>query len=206
MKLYFSPGACSLSPHIALREAGVDVELEQVDLARGVIAASGRSFREVNPKGYVPALDIGSGVLLTEGAALVQHIADTYPDAGLAPAPGTLERTRVNEWLTFLSSELHKSFGPLFNPKAPEADKAAAIDKVRSRLDYIEQSLADGRDYLTGPDFTIADAYLYTLTNWAGPTGVGLGERPRLAAFMDRVHARPAVRAALEAEGLLEAM
>lgn len=205
MKLYFSPGACSLSPHIALREAGVPVELERVDLASGKIVASGARFRDVNPKGYVPALDIGEALPLTEGAAIVQHIADSHPEAGLAPAAGTPARARINEWLTFLSSEVHKSFGPLFSPDSSDEAKQAAIAKVKSRLDMIEATLADGRDYLTGADFSIADAYLFTLANWTGPTQIGLADQPRLAAYQARVAARPAVQAALKAEGLLEA-
>ena len=206
MKLYYHPGACSLSPHIVLREAGLDVELERVDLATGKIVASGESFRTVNAKGYVPALALDSGEVLTEGAALVQYLADTHPDAALAPAAGTLERARINEWLTFLSSELHKAFGPLFNPAASEAERQAATDKVRNRLDFIEQTLADGRPWLAGDAFSIADAYLFTLTNWTGPTKVGLDGYTHLPAFMARMQQRPAVQAALEAEGLLEAV
>lgn len=206
MKLYYHPGACSLSPHIVMREAGLDIELERVDLTTGQIVASGESFRTVNPKGYVPALALDSGEVLTEGAALVQYLADSRPDAALAPAAGTLERARVNEWLVFLSSELHKAFSPLFNPDIAEADRKAAIEKVRNRLDFIEQTLADGRPWLAGETFSIADAYLFTLTNWAGPTKVGLDGHTHLPAFMARMQQRPAVRAALEAEGLLEAV
>jgi glutathione S-transferase len=204
MKLYFAPGACSLSPHIVLREAGLPVELERVDLAEGRIVSTGEAFRSVNPKGYVPALEVAPGDIVTEGAAIVQHIADSNPQAGLAPAAGTLERARVNEWLTFLSSELHKAFSPLFRPDSSEDMKSAAIERVTNRLDHIESVLADGRSYLTGDQFTIADAYLFTLTNWTGPTGVGLGGRSKLIAYMDRVRQRPAVLAALEAEGLLQ--
>ncbi|MBO6766450.1 glutathione transferase GstA [Maricaulis sp.] len=204
MKLYFAPGACSLSPHIVLREAGVPVELERVDLAEGRIVSTGEAFRSVNPKGYVPALEVTPGEVVTEGAAIVQHIADSNPQAGLAPAAGTLARARVNEWLTFLSSELHKAFSPLFRPDNSEEVKSAAIERVANRLDHIESVLDDGRSYLTGDTFTIADAYLFTLTNWTGPTGIGLGSRSKLMAYMDRVRQRPAVLAALEAEGLLQ--
>ncbi|WP_291841527.1 glutathione transferase GstA [Maricaulis sp.] len=205
MKLYYSPGACSLSPHIVLREAGLPVELIQVDLASGKLVASGDRFRNINPKGYVPALEIGEALPLTEGAAIVQHIADSHPEAGLAPAAGTAARARVNEWLTFLSSELHKSFGPLFTPGSSDEARQAAIKKVKSRLDMVEAALADGRSWLTGEVFTIADAYLFTLTNWTGPTQIGLADHPGLAAYQARVAARPAVQAALEAEGLLQA-
>ncbi|MFT6460760.1 MAG: glutathione S-transferase [Maricaulis maris] len=205
MKLYYAPGACSLSPHIVLREAGVPVELEQVDLASGKIVATGKPFKSVNPKGYVPALDLGEVLPLTEGAAIVQHIADSHPDSGLAPTPGTAARARVNEWLTFLSSELHKSFAPLFSPDTPDGVRQSAIAKVTSRLNMIEAVLADGRAYLTGDSFTIADAYLFTLANWTGPTGIGLADQPNLAAYQARVAARPAVHAALDAEGLLQA-
>lgn len=205
MKLYFAPGACSLSPHIVLREAGIDVALERVDLAKGEILASGVPFKQVNPKGYVPALDLGDGNVLTEGAAMVQHLADTHPDAGLAAPAGTVERARINEWLTFLSSELHKAFSPLFSPASGEPAKSDAIAKVTGRLAFVESVLADGRDYLTGPRFTIADAYLFTLANWTGPTGIGLESYPSLTAYQARVASRPAVQAALEAEGLLQA-
>lgn len=205
MKLYYAPGACSLSPHIVLREAGQPVELVQVDLSTGQIKDTGAAFRDINPKGYVPAIEIADGSLLTEGAAIIQHLADSHPDAGLAPVAGTVERARVNEWLTFLSSELHKAFGPLFNAASSDAARSDAIAKVKNRLDYVEATLADGRDYITGDRFSIADAYLFTLTNWTGPTGIGLSEYPHLTAYQTRIAARPAVRAALGAEGLLQA-
>jgi glutathione S-transferase len=205
MKLYYAPGACSLSPHIVLREAGQPVELVQVDLSTGQIKDTGAAFRDINPKGYVPAIEIADGGLLTEGAAIIQHLADSHPDAGLAPAVGTVERARVNEWLTFLSSELHKAFSPLFNAASSDAVRNDAIAKVKNRLDYVETTLADGRDYITGDRFSIADAYLFTLTNWTGPTGIGLSGHPHLTAYQARIAARPAVRAALEAEGLLQA-
>lgn len=205
MKLYYAPGACSLSPHIVLREAGQSVELVQVDLSTGQIKDTGAAFRDINPKGYVPAIEIADGSLLTEGAAIIQHLADSHPDAGLAPAAGTVERARVNEWLTFLSSELHKAFGPLFNGASSDAARNDAIAKVKNRLDYVEATLADGRSFITGDRFSIADAYLFTLTNWTGPTGIGLSGLPHLTAYQARIAARPAVRAALEAEGLLQA-
>lgn len=204
MKLYYAPGACSLSPHIVLREAGLDFDLERVDLRSGTVVSDGRAFREINPKGYIPALELEDGSVLTEGASIVQHIADSNSARSLAPAPGELARARVNEWLVFISTELHKTFSPLFSPDAAEVTKAEAVAKAKKRFDHVEDVLADGRTWLTGDDFTVADAYLFTIANWAGPTGIGLEAWPQIAAYMDRVRARPAVHAALEAEGLLQ--
>ena len=201
MKLYIKPGACSLSPHIVLREAGVDFDLEQVDLATKK-TETGADFRAVNPKGYVPALELDDGAVLTEGAAIVQFIADIHPEAGLAPPAGTLERARVQEHLNFVAAELHKSFSPLFSPASSDDAKETARAKVRQRLDDVERMLADGRPYLTGETFTVADAYLFTIASWARPTGIGLDDWPHVAAFVERVGAREAVQAALRAEGL----
>ena len=204
MKLYYAPGACSLSPHISLREAGVAFDLERVD-TRTRTTASGADYLAVNPKGYVPALQLDGGEVLTEGAAVVQFIADRHPASGLAPANGTLERARLQEHLNFIASELHKAFTPLFDPSAPEAAKQAAPAAIARRLDHVERLLADGRSWLLGERFSVADAYLFTVANWTGPTGIGLDRWPKLAAFVARVAARPAVQAAMRAEGLLAA-
>lgn len=203
MKLYYAPGACSLSPHIVLREAGLNFELERVDLATHK-TESGADFGSVNPKGYVPALRLQDGEVLTEGAAIVQYLADIAPQSGLAPKPGTLARARMQEHLNFVASELHKAFGPLFTPGTPEEGKKAAVVQVGRRFDLIEKVLADGRPYLLGQEFSPADAYLFVVSSWAVPTGIGLAKWPKLAAFVERVAARPKVREAMKAEGLIK--
>lgn len=201
MKLYYSPGACSLSPHIVLRELGLEFDLERVDLAAKK-TASGADFRQINPKGYVPVLQFDNGEVLTEGAAIVQYLADQRPDARLAPPAGSLPRVRLQEHLNFLASELHKAFAPLFNRSASEDVKKAAAENVSRRLDNVEALLADGRPHLMGDTFSVADAYLFVLSSWTKPTGIDLGKWPKLAAFAQRVASRPAVGAALRAEGL----
>ena len=201
MKLYYTPGACSLSPHIVLREAGVDFELERVDLAAKTTEA-GADFRAINPKGYVPALQLDDGQVLTEGPAIVQYVADSRPDARLAPPAGTLERARVQEHLNFVASELHKSFSPLFSPATSAEAKEAARAKIRQRFDDVERMLSDGRKFLAGDQFTVADAYLFVVAGWARPTELGLASWPHVEAFVNRVGEREAVRAALHAEGL----
>ncbi len=200
MKLYFSPGACSLSPHIVLREAGFEFTLEKVNL-RNRQTASGVDYTTINPKGYVPALDLGNGELLTEGPAIVQYLADQAPESRLAPPCGTLERARVQEWLTFIGTELHKNFSPLFNPAASADAKEAARANLARRLPIAAQAL-ENRPYLTGETFSVADAYLFTVLTWTGLGGVDLSPWPSLGAFQERVGARPSVQAALEAEGL----
>ncbi len=199
MKLYYSPGTCSLSPHIVLRELGHDFELEKVDI-RAKVTESGDDFRAINPKGYVPALKLESGEVLTEGVAIVQHLADAAGARHLAPQPGTLARTRLVEHLNFISAELHKSFGPLFQGASEEA-KEAARAKIGSRLDLLEQVFADGRDFLMGESFSVADAYLFTIVSWTHPTGIDLAKWSRIADFVERVARRPTVQAALVAEG-----
>ncbi len=203
MKLYYSPGACSLAPHIVAREAGLSPDLEKVDLANRT-TASGSSFLEVNPKGYVPALQVQDGTVMTEVSALIQYLADQAPQAGLIPAVGTPERYKVLEWIGFISTEIHKGFGPLWNPTTPDAVKQATKEKLFQRFAYLDQQL-DGRTYLTGEQFTVADAYLFVVVNWTNFHGLSLGDYPNLAAFMDRVAARPKVQEALQAEGLLKA-
>jgi glutathione S-transferase len=202
MKLYFSPGACSLSPHIALREAGLDFDLEQVDL-RSKQTNSGGDFRKVNPKGMVPVLQLDNGDLLTEGPAIVQYVADQKPASGIAPAAGTIERYHLMEWLNFTTSELHKNFSPLFKPTTPDEYKKIVRDTLAERYAYIDGKLA-GRPYLMGERFTVADGYLFTITNWTRIQKIDLAPWPNVAGFMERVRARPKVQDTLKAEGLLK--
>lgn len=202
MKLYFSPGACSLSPHIALREAGLPFELEQVNL-RTKQTKDGSDYRAINPKGQVPVLKLDDGQLLTEGPAIVQFIADQKPQSKLAPANGTIERYRLQEWLNHITSELHKSFTPLFNSKTVPETKAAFIEAIGGRFDLISKHL-ENRQYLMGDTFTVADGYLFTILNWTGHVGIDLAKWPVLKAYQARVAARPAVHAALVAEGLVK--
>jgi glutathione S-transferase len=202
MKLYFSPGACSLASHIALREAGLDFTLEQVDL-RSKRTAGGHDFAAINSKGYVPALEMRDGDLLTEGPAILQFVADLAPDRQLAPANGTLERYRLIEWMNFISTELHKSFSTLFRPTSTEDMKEAARTHLRNRLTWLAARL-EGSDFLMGSQFTVADAYLFTVLGWAGIVQFDLAPWPVLAAFTQRVAARPSVQQALRAEGLLD--
>ena len=202
MKLYFAPGACSLSPHIALREAGLAFTPIKVSTKTHQIEGGG-DFYAVNPRGYVPVLELDDGTRLTEGPAIVQYIADQAPASKLAPANGTIERYQLQEWLNFITSELHKQYSPMFDPSSPEELKAKQRDKIAKRYDWVEQQLKD-KDYLTGPTFTVADAYLFTVTNWAKPTGIDLSRWPALQAFMKRVAARPHVQDAMKAEGLIK--
>ena len=201
MKLYYSPGACSLSPHIALREAGLPVELQKVDLGTKKMEGGG-DFTSVNVKGSVPVLVLDDGQLLTEGPAIVQYIADQRPDSGLAPKAGTLERYRLMEWLNFITSELHKTFSPLFNPNAVAEWKQAARDRIAVNFDLVEKHL-QGKDYLMGKQFTVADGYLFTVVNWSNFVSFDLGKWPGIQAYVARVAARPKVQEALKAEGLL---
>ncbi len=202
MKLYYSPAACSLSPHIVLAESGLSYELEKVNLRETPHRTeSGVEFSTINSKGYVPALQLDSGEMLTEGVAIVQYIADQVPGKYLAPANGTLARYRLQEWLNFISTEIHKGFGPLWNPaNSPEA-KDAAWTKLASRIDWLVAQLG-GKDYLLG-DYSVADAYLFTCLSWAKYLDRSLDAWPTLAAYLARVAARPAVQQALKAEGLL---
>lgn len=202
MKLYYAPGACSLAPHILLRETGTAVTLEKVDL-RAKKTETGADFSAINPKGYVPALQLDDGEVLTEGVVMQQYIADQSPDAKLAPARGTKERRKLEELLVFLSTEVHKTFSPLFAPTTPDEYKTQVKDRIALRFDLLERQLSDGRPFLTGDHFTIADAYFFTLTNWTRPTGIDLSRWPKIAAFAARVAQRPAVQEALKAEGLI---
>lgn len=202
MKLYFKPGACSMAPHIALREAGRTFELEKVDLARHQ-TASGEDYLRINPKGYVPALLLDDGTLLTECAVILQHIADQPPAGTLAPPAGTLERYRLLEWLNFLASEVHKTFSPFFNPKAPQEIKEYNLRLLARRFGYLDAHL-DGKSYLMGAHFTVADIYLFTLLNWCNLHQVDLAQWPALKDYMTRIAARPSVRETMKAEGLIK--
>jgi glutathione S-transferase len=202
MKLYFSPGACSLSPHIILQESGLPFTVEKVDL-RSKQTASGADYMSINPKGYVPALETDEGVVLTEGPAIVQYLADKVPEKNLAPANGTLERYQVMSWLTFIGTEVHKNYSFLFNPAASDEAKENAKQNLVKRYGYIEQMLA-GREYLVGNQFSVADGYLFVVTNWAGLLKFDLSAYPNVTAFHKRIALRPAVQKALRAEGLLD--
>lgn len=201
MKLFLKPGACSLSPHIVLEESGLPYETEVVDL-KTKVTASGQDYQALNAKGYVPALQLDSGEMLTEGPAIVQYIADQVPEKNLAPANGSLARYRLQSWLTFIGTELHKSFSPFFNPAAGDDWKNFARSNLEKRLAYTNEQLT-GRPYLLGEDFSVADAYLFTVLSWAKYIKLDLAQWPNLAAFQARTLARPAVQAALKAEGLI---
>ena len=201
-KLYFSPGACSLSPHIALREAGLPFDLILVD-TRAHKLPNGGDYYAVNAKGYVPVLELDDGQRLTEGPAIVQYIADQAPAKKLAPAAGSMERYRLMEWLNFTTSELHKGFSPLFNPATPDDYKPLAKAKLNERFAWVDSQLA-GKQYLMGDTFSVADAYLFTVAGWGKHVGVDITSLANLQAYMGRVAARPAVQEALKAEGLLK--
>jgi glutathione S-transferase len=202
MKLYYAPGACSLSPHIVARELGLPIELKKVNTKDKTMEGGG-DYWKVNARGYVPALELDNGQILTEGPAIVQYLADLKPEAGLAPKAGSFERYRLQEWLNFLTSEVHKQFSPLFKPNTPEDYKPVAKQNIATRFDWLDKQLA-GKDYLTGKQFTVADAYLFVLLGWTKPTQIDLARWANLAQFHRRVGARPKVREALQAEGLLQ--
>lgn len=201
MKLYFSPGACSLAPHIALHEIGLPFDGLKVDLKAHKVA-DGTDYYSVNPKGYVPVLELDNGERLTEAAVVLQYIADRKPGT-LAPVFGSIERYRLMEWLNFIATEVHKQFGPLWYPTTPDATKEAQKAKLATRFDHISKTLAK-QPYLTGDTFTIADAYLFTVVNWSGTLGVDLGRWPALQQFQARVAARPGVQKAMREEGLIK--
>ncbi len=200
MKLYYAPGACSLSPHIALREAGLPVELVKVDLG-SKRTESGLDFKTINSKGYVPTIELEDGQRLTEGPAILQYIADKVPTRGLAPSSGTLDRYRLQEWLNFISTELHKQYSPLFDPAAEAGLVARQKERIGNRLGWVAQQLGS-RDYLMGANFTVADGYLFTVLNWSRHVGIDLAQWPAVAAYVARVGARPKVIEAMQAEGL----
>ena len=202
MKLYYSPGACSLSPHIALKESGLAFEAVAAPTKTHKLA-DGTDYYSINPLGYVPLLELDDGTRLREGPAIVQYVADQVPDKKLAPANGTLARYQLQSWLTFVGTELHKNFGPLFNPATPDDFKAATKDRIAGRLKWVDGELA-GKQYLMGDSFTVADGYLFTVTNWAAHTGIDLSPYSNLLAYRARVAARPAVIEAMKAEGLIK--
>jgi len=202
MKLFFTPGTCSLAPHIVLREAGLDAELLRVNLKTRQLA-DGSDYLAINPKGYVPAIALDDGSVLTEGPAIMQYLGDRKPESGVVPAAGTLARYRLQEWLGFINSELHKSFSALFHPELPEASHEAARANIARRLAVIEPVLAR-QPWLLGERFSAADAYLFVVVSWSQWTRVSLSDWPAVQAFIARVAERPAVKAALEAEAALK--
>lgn len=201
MKLFFSPGACSLSPHIVLIESGLPFDKIRSDTKTKIMDGGG-DYKTVNPLGYVPALQLDDGTILTEGPAIVQYIADRAPDKKLAPANGTFERTKLQSWLNFVSSELHKGFSPLFNPSMPEEAKKIFRERLATRFAHLDKHLA-ANDYLMGKAFSVADAYLFVVSNWASRVDVDLSSYANVAAYRKRIGARPAVQAAMKAEGLV---
>jgi len=202
MKLYYSPGACSLAPHIVLNESGLPFTLVKANLKAHQLE-DGSDYYQTTSKGQVPLLELDNGARLSEGPAITQYIADQVPAKKLAPANGTMERYRVQEWLNFVTSELHKGIGGLFNPAMPDDGKAVIRAKAADKLKWVDQQL-EGKQYLMGDAFTIADAYLFTITNWTGNTGIDISGMKNLSAFQARMAGRPAVQAALKAEGLLK--
>jgi glutathione S-transferase len=200
MKLYYSPGACSLSPHIVLQETGLPYEAVLASTKTKKLQ-DGSDYYAINSKGYVPTLELDDGTRLTEGPAIVQYLADQVPEKNLAPANGTMARYRLQEWLNFLTAEVHKSFGALFAPGMPDEAKQMAKERITKRLGWVDQQL-EGKDYLLGNTFSVADAYLFTVAGWAPHVGLDFSALKNLQAFQARVAARPAVQAALKAEGL----
>jgi len=203
MKLYYTPGVCSLSPHIILSEAGLPYSLVKTDIRTKTVEGGG-DYRRTNPLGYVPVLELDDGSILTEGPAIVQYIADRAPDRGLAPANGTIERYRMQSWLNLVSSELHKSFSPLFNPAMPDDGKTIYRHRLAARFAFLDDHLGRN-DFLMGSSFTCPDAYLFTVLRWTVPTRLDMSPYQQLKAFMKRVEDRPAVQAAMRAEGLIAA-
>jgi glutathione S-transferase len=200
MKLFYMPGACSLAPHIVASEAGIDLELVKVD-GMTKTTETAKNFLETNPNGYVPALVLPDGELLTEASVVVQYLADQKPETGLMPAPGGMARYRVQQWLAFVATELHKAFGVFFKPNTPDATKEINREHLARRLAYVDGKL-DGRSYLVGDVFTAADAYLWTILGWAKHVGIDLSPFANIQRYLGTVAARPAVQKALRAEGL----
>lgn len=202
MKLYFTPGACSMAPHIVLREAGYAFDLEKVSLSTKR-TAGGEDYARINPKGYVPALTLDDGQILTEVGVIVQYLADRKPASGLAPAAGTMDRYRLMEWLSFVATEIHKQISPLFNPKITPEWKEIQVARLNDRCDFLTENLA-GKHYLMGDKFTVADAYLFTALSWWNLLGLSLDPWPVLKDYLARIAARPAVKETMKAEGLLK--
>lgn len=202
MKLYYVTGACSLATHIMLHEVGADFETELVDTVAGR-TESGQFYRDISPNGYVPALEIAGGEYLSEGVAILQYIADTNPAHAFSPQSGSIARARLQQFLNYASSEFHKAWGPLFSESSNDEQKNAAITNIKSKFDYLESVLSDGRDYFVENRFSVADAYIFVVANWANFKAIDLTPWPRLAAFMQRIAARPSAQAAMRAEGIL---
>jgi glutathione S-transferase len=202
MQLYFAPGACSLASHITAREAGISLDLKRADTKTKKLE-DGSDYFAINSKGAVPALKLDNGQVLTEGVAIMQYLADQKPDSGIAPKNGTLERYRVQEWLNYITSEVHKTFSPLWNPANEQAVKDYALANLKKKFDWLNTQLT-GKKYLTGDTFTVADAYLFTVVNWSRPLNIDLAPWPALAEFQARVFARPKVQEAMIAEGLIK--
>ncbi|RYX95372.1 MAG: glutathione transferase GstA [Comamonadaceae bacterium] len=200
MKLYYSPGACSLASHITLHEAGLAHEAIVASTKTHQLA-DGTDYYTINPLGYVPMLEMDDGTRMTEGPAILQYLADQVPNKNLAPANGTLQRYRLQSWLTFIGMELHKGFGPLFSPATPDEVKSASKDRLEKRLAWLDGQL-EGKDFLMGEHYSVADAYFFTVTNWGKPLGVDLSPYKNIEAVRARIGARPAVQAAMAAEGL----
>ncbi len=202
MKLYYYPGACSMAPHIVLREAGYNFDLDKVDFA-AMKTAGGEDYRKINPKGYVPALRLDDGQVLTEAGVIIQYLADQKPGSDLAPKAGTMERYRLMEWINFVATEIHKSIGAFFNLKMTPEWKQAQLALVGRRLDYLAAAL-DAKQYLMGYKFSVADAYLFTVLNWTHLHKIDLGKWPKIKDYMARVAARPKVQETMRAEGLIK--
>lgn len=204
MKLYYATGTCSLSPHIVANEAGIALDLERVDVRKTPhVTETGTDYSTISPHGYVPALQLDDGCVLTEGVALVQHLAELKPESGLVPPAGTRQRTELQAWLNFIATELHKMYSPwLFHPEHGAQAQEVARGKIAERLAFVERHLAADGPFLLGEHFTVADAYLFTVAGWSGFTKVDLSAFPHLRDFMDHVAARPAVREAMLAEGM----
>jgi len=202
MKLYYSPAACSLAPHIVLQELGLPYTALKVDTKARTFEGGG-DYAKINSKGYVPAIELDDGQVLTEAAVILQYLADRRPEAALAPASGTTERYRFQEWLNFIATEIHKGFGPLWKPDSTEDEKERTRARLGVRFDWLAARIS-GRDFVAGPHFTAADAYLFTVLNWSQWTGIDLGKWPVLKDYVARIAARPKVREALKVEGLLK--
>jgi glutathione S-transferase len=200
MKLYYNPGACSLSPHIALREAGLPFDLVKVDLGSKKTDA-GEDYSKISAKGQVPALLLDNGELLTEGSAIIQYVADQKPELKLAPAAGTMPRYRLAEWLNYIASEIHKGVGALFNSKYSDDTKQIMKEALNSKFEYLSSELQK-HPFLTGETFSVADGYLFTCLSWTPYVGIDLAKWPALSSYVARIAGRPAVQAALKAEGL----
>jgi len=202
MKLYYAPGACSLASHIVLQETGKSFEIDKLNVPTKT-TATGDDFMQINPKGYVPTLKLDDGSVLTEGAVIMQYIADQNPDSGLAPKQGTMERYRLQEWLNFVGTEIHKSYSPLFNKAMPEEAKSITRNLLTKRLSHVETQLAD-KPYLMGTKFTVVDAYLFVVLRWSERVGIDLATFPRIQDYVARIASRPSVQTAMQAEGLIK--